>query len=118
MAGQVHRAPHRRPKDTTTGPEVVAGWGIRGREVVEDRGRHRAGAVASPLLANIYLHYVFDLWVRHWRNIMLPAILLSSAMPMTSSWDSKIGRKRSGFSANGRTVCKSSDWSCIRTRRA
>jgi RNA-directed DNA polymerase len=26
------------------------------------------GAVASPLLANIYLHYVFDLWVRHWRK--------------------------------------------------
>ena len=59
--------------------------------MVEDRGRHPAGAVASPLLANIYLHYVFDLWVRHWRNIMLPAILLSSAMPMTSSWDSKSG---------------------------
>ncbi len=26
------------------------------------------GAVASPLLANIYLHYVFDLWVKHWRK--------------------------------------------------
>jgi RNA-directed DNA polymerase len=26
------------------------------------------GAVVSPLLANIYLHYVFDLWVRHWRE--------------------------------------------------
>jgi RNA-directed DNA polymerase len=26
------------------------------------------GAVASPLLANIYLHYVFDLWVRRWRR--------------------------------------------------
>ena len=26
------------------------------------------GAVASPLLANIYLHYVFDLWVQHWRR--------------------------------------------------
>jgi len=26
------------------------------------------GAVASPLLANAYLHYVFDLWVRHWRK--------------------------------------------------
>jgi retron-type reverse transcriptase len=24
--------------------------------------------VASPLLANIYLHYAFDLWVRHWRK--------------------------------------------------
>jgi RNA-directed DNA polymerase len=26
------------------------------------------GAVISPLLANIYLHYVFDLWVQHWRT--------------------------------------------------
>ena len=26
------------------------------------------GAVVSPLLANVYLHYVFDLWVRQWRR--------------------------------------------------
>ena len=26
------------------------------------------GAVVSPLLANIYLHHVFDLWVNHWRK--------------------------------------------------
>lgn len=26
------------------------------------------GAVASPLLANIYLHYVFDLWAKRWRE--------------------------------------------------
>jgi group II intron reverse transcriptase/maturase len=26
------------------------------------------GAVASPLLANIYLHYVFDLWAHQWRK--------------------------------------------------
>ena len=26
------------------------------------------GAVASPLLANIYLHYVFGLWGQRWRN--------------------------------------------------
>jgi group II intron reverse transcriptase/maturase len=26
------------------------------------------GAVVSPLLANIYLHYVFDLWVEAWRR--------------------------------------------------
>src|SRR6476659_293496 len=26
------------------------------------------GASASPLLANVYLHYVFDLWVRWWRK--------------------------------------------------
>ncbi len=26
------------------------------------------GAVASPLMANVYLHYVFDLWVQQWRQ--------------------------------------------------
>ena len=26
------------------------------------------GGSASPLLANIYLHYVFDLWVQAWRK--------------------------------------------------
>lgn len=26
------------------------------------------GAVISPLLANIYLHYVLDLWIEAWRN--------------------------------------------------
>ena len=26
------------------------------------------GAVISPLLANVYLHYVFDLWARQWRR--------------------------------------------------
>jgi len=26
------------------------------------------GAVASPLLANVYLHYVFDLWAEVWRE--------------------------------------------------
>ena len=26
------------------------------------------GSVASPLLANVYLHYVYDLWVQQWRS--------------------------------------------------
>ena len=26
------------------------------------------GSEISPLLANVYLHYVFDLWVQHWRT--------------------------------------------------
>jgi RNA-directed DNA polymerase len=34
---------------------------------VSDRGTGQ-GAVISPLLANIYLHYAFDLWVERWRR--------------------------------------------------
>jgi hypothetical protein len=26
------------------------------------------GAVISPLLSNVYLHYVFDLWMKWWRE--------------------------------------------------
>ena len=42
--------------------------------VLEDGKRMRVeegapqGGSASPLLANIYLHYVFDLWVQAWRK--------------------------------------------------
>jgi len=31
------------------------------------RSAHQ-GAVVSPLLANVYLHYAFDLWAQHWRK--------------------------------------------------
>jgi len=34
---------------------------------VSERGTGQ-GAVISPLLANIYLHYVLDLWVERWRR--------------------------------------------------
>jgi len=34
---------------------------------VDDRGTGQ-GSVISPLLANIYLHYVFDLWAQRWRQ--------------------------------------------------
>src|SRR5215813_5676001 len=34
---------------------------------VADSGTGR-GAVISPFLGNIYLHYVFDLWAERWRR--------------------------------------------------
>jgi group II intron reverse transcriptase/maturase len=34
---------------------------------VSDRGTGQ-GSVISPLLANVYLHYVFDLWTERWRR--------------------------------------------------
>jgi RNA-directed DNA polymerase len=34
---------------------------------VSDKGTGQ-GSVVSPLLANVYLHYVFDLWAERWRR--------------------------------------------------
>jgi RNA-directed DNA polymerase len=38
-----------------------------GKRTVVHEGTPQGGS-ASPLLANIYLHYVFDLWVQAWRR--------------------------------------------------
>jgi RNA-directed DNA polymerase len=46
---------------------LTAGVLEEGREVATTQGTPQ-GAVISPLLANIYLHYVFDLWTQRWRK--------------------------------------------------
>jgi group II intron reverse transcriptase/maturase len=38
-----------------------------GKRVVKEQGTVQGGSI-SPVLANIYLHYVFDLWVHRWRG--------------------------------------------------
>src|SRR5690606_13335094 len=60
------------------GDPVVAHGGWRRGPCREVQGRtpmtndhrksDRSGGSASPLLANIYLHYVFDVWVQAWRK--------------------------------------------------
>jgi RNA-directed DNA polymerase len=46
---------------------LKAGVLERGVVSVSERGTGQ-GAVISPLLANIYLHYVLDLWAERWRR--------------------------------------------------
>src|ERR1017187_7244152 len=46
---------------------LKAGVMEQGELTVSEQGTPQ-GAVASPLLANAYLHYVFDLWAERWRK--------------------------------------------------
>ena len=47
---------------------MAQGRGHREPVVDRVRGGVPQGASASPLLANVYLHYVFDLWAHQWRT--------------------------------------------------
>jgi RNA-directed DNA polymerase len=46
---------------------LKAGVLEEGKHVETEMGTIQGGSI-SPLLANIYLHYVFDLWVQQWRR--------------------------------------------------
>jgi len=46
---------------------LAAGVLEDGKRIQSEVGTVQGGSV-SPLLANIYLHYVFDLWVQRWRS--------------------------------------------------
>ena len=46
---------------------LSAGVLEEGRVKRAEEGTPQGGSI-SPLPANVYLHYVFDLWIDHWRN--------------------------------------------------
>jgi RNA-directed DNA polymerase len=46
---------------------LKAGVLEEGRRTPTEMGTVQGGSI-SPLLANVYLHYVFDLWVQRWRE--------------------------------------------------
>lgn len=48
--------------------------------------------LSSPLLANVYLHYVFDLWIQAWRKKRAHGDVMWCGLPTTSWLDFR--RKR------------------------
>src|SRR5712692_1289115 len=54
---------------------LAAGVLEEGKRIVSEEGAVQGGSI-SPLLANIYLHYVFDLWVQQRRKKALGDIIV------------------------------------------
>jgi len=65
------------------------------------------GAVASPLLANIYLHYVFDLWVEAWRKKVAQGDMIVVRYADDLVWVSRAGQTPSVSWNNSGTAAAS-----------
>ena len=76
------------------------------------------GAVISPLLANVYLHYVFDLWAKQWRGREATGNVIVGDMPMTSLLASSTKPMRGVSGMRCERGSSSSGSSCTGRRRA
>ena len=56
------------PRVLRLDPDVAQGRRPRGDEWQETEQGTPQGAGISPLLANVFLHYVLDLWFHQWRR--------------------------------------------------
>src|SRR5512134_3131699 len=86
-----------------------------GRLLEVERGTPQ-GAVISPLLANIYLHYVYDLWVQRWRRRTAQGhvIVVRYADDMVVGFQYLADAHR--FLAELKQRLERSRWRCTRTR--
>jgi len=60
------------------------------------------GAVVSPLIANVYLHYLFDLWADVWRRKAARAMSSSFATLTMLCWVFSSGLMLCGFLESSR----------------
>ena len=71
----------------------------------------------SPLLAKVYLHYVFDLWIETWRKKVAVGEVIVVRYADILWWVSKAGRKPNVFSASFENGWPGSAWNCMARRR-
>ena len=77
------------------------------------------GSVASPLLANVYLHYVFDLWAERWRRREATGAMIVVRYMRTTLWQASNTKPMPDASGTRCvTGCGSSRSRCIRTKPA
>jgi group II intron reverse transcriptase/maturase len=86
-----------------------------GRLLEVERGTPQ-GAVISPVLANIYLHYVYDLWVQQWRRRHAGGEVIVVRYADDTVVGFQLARTPSDFWTSFGSVCGGSGWSCIRRR--
>ena len=72
LAGEVPRASNRGPRVLRLIQKWLRAGVIEDGEWSETEAGTAQGASVSPLLANVYLHYVFDLWAHQWRRRHAP----------------------------------------------
>jgi RNA-directed DNA polymerase len=75
LVNQILGTPHRRPTHSPTGTQMANCWRQRGWRMVKVNCGYTPGAVISPLLGNVFLHYVFDLWIQGGVNSDAAAML-------------------------------------------
>jgi RNA-directed DNA polymerase len=85
------------------GKWLRAGVSEEGQWSKTERGTPQ-GSVASPLLANVYLHYAFDLWVQHWRQHRATGEVIVVRYAAMLCWDFSTAPTRSSSSETGRNV--------------
>jgi len=75
------------------------------------------GSVISPILANVYLHYVLDLWVTHWRKHQARGDVIVVRYADDFVMGSNIGGRQSDASRSSESDLGSSAWNCTRRKR-
>jgi len=114
----IHRAPNRRPKNTPLNSKVAeAGVSEDGVWAKTEVGTPQ-GAVASPLLANVYLHYAFDLWAQHWREHRAAGdvIVVRYADDIVMGFEQRADAER--FLQEWKERLRKFGWNCTRIKHA